>query len=165
MTLEVEFTGFERAMKLLDKASLEKMAGEVLKALAEEIKVLAIPYPVEGPWNTPGPYPAKWYQRQFGPRWALKYSDIPGGSNTSEQMQKQWVVEPRGKAWVVANRASYAAYVMGEEQRSFHADHGWLKLEKIGKDVIAAKLNKLVSDALDRMIAGGTNAGKPDASK
>lgn len=120
----------------LSGAKLLAAADEVLGTLAREVEIMAAPYPAEGTWNTPGPYPARWYQRHFGPRWALKAGGVHG-KDTSEQMQKRWRTR-RAKLleWAVENSASYAQYVQGEEQAEFHARHGWRKLSTIARETI-----------------------------
>ncbi|NLS80049.1 MAG: hypothetical protein GXY76_22645 [Chloroflexi bacterium] len=150
---EARLDGWEQVGRLLGRDGLERWALAVLKRLAEEIKAQATPYPPEGPWNAPGPYPARWYQRHFGPRWARADGSV-GGSNTSEQLQKQWLVEQRGAAQVVvANRASYAPWVMGEEQAALHAAHGWRKLKDIAAEVMGDRLAAVAREELDKLIA------------
>lgn len=125
---------------------------KVLASVAKEIEIAAAPYPEEGPWNQPGPYPARWYQRHFGSRWALKSGGV-GGRNTSEQMQKRWKTGRAGKlAWHVGNVASYAPYVMGEEQQPYHAAHGWRKLSDIARDVIKDMADDIVRQVADKWL-------------
>ena len=127
-------TGIDEAMQALGLIST--VAGpRALSRFAEEVKLLAIPYPPEGPWNTPGAYPKRWYQRHFGPRWARASSNTPGGVNTSERLQQQWVVNKRGPyTSAVVNRASYAGYVQGDEQTNVHKGHSWKRVDAIANE-------------------------------
>ena len=151
--LTVELEGFAEAMRKLDKATFERVCQGALEKFANEIKLLAIPYPPEGPWNKPGPYPAKWYQRHFGSRWARK-SGSTGGADTSERMQKQWIAEQRNPfEAVVGNRASYSSYVVGEEQTDVHARHGWKKLSDVGK-MNQDKLLRFIAEEIEKAMGG-----------
>lgn len=151
--MEMILLGYEEAMKKLSSESMQGICEQALKRFAEEVKLRAIPYPPEGPWNRPGPYPHRWYQRQFGPRWMNKDGSY-GGRNTSERMQKSWVTEMR--AWneaVVGNMASYADYVQGGQQRDFHQEHGWKKVEDIAAEQ-SDLWTKIFSEELERAIGG-----------
>lgn len=130
----IRIDGLEELEAKLRKMLTPPVYQKALRRLGEEVKLRAIPYPPEGAWNQPGPYPARWYQRHFGPRWARKGGGI-GGRNTSERMQQHWVVSERGQLSVeVGNTASYAPFVMGEEQVEFHRAHGWRKLSEIARE-------------------------------
>jgi len=132
--MEVKLEGLDEAIKKLGKLAGVEVTGVALQRFAQEIKLRAVPYPPEGDWNRPGSYPKRWYQRLFGPRWALAGGGVHG-RNTSERMQQQWVVEPRGAlSYAIGNRASYADFVVGEQQAGFHAAHGWKKLEEVVKE-------------------------------
>lgn len=130
----VTLEGLAEALGKLDRATLGNVTASALKKFANEIKLRAVIYPPEGPWCAPGPYPHRWYQRHFGPRWSRKDGTI-GGRNTSERMQLGWVVEPRSQVEVVVgNRASYSPYVVGAEQTAVHAAHGWKRVDKIAEE-------------------------------
>lgn len=134
--MEIKLEGLDEAIQKLGKIAGAETAGKALHRFAEELKLRVIPYPPEGPWNTPGPYPSRWYQRHFGPRWTVKSGEVHG-RDTSERMQKQWVVEQRGAlAYILGNRASYADLVVGENQLPMHAAHGWKKVEDIAMENI-----------------------------
>jgi len=149
--ITVTVDGFDTLEKVLSPSEFRRMAKIVLLKIAKEVKVQAIPYPSEGPWNQPGPYPARWYQRQFGSRWALKGGGT-GGNSSSERMQKLWVITQKGPWQVsVGNRASYAPYVMGEEQRSYHEAHGWKKLKEIGAEE-SRKGPRIMEEELEKSI-------------
>jgi hypothetical protein len=125
---EVVPEGFDEALAKLGAEKMIQACQASLQRFGEEVKLRALVYPAEGPWCMPGSYPARWYQRGFGPRWARKDGST-GGRDTSERMQQQWAVEQRSPLeTLVGNRASYAPYVQGDEQTGFHAAHGWKKL-------------------------------------
>lgn len=146
----VEVEGWEDVERLLRRKIAPEVFRRALRRLAEEVKLRAIPYPTEGPWNTPGPYPARWYQRHFGPRWARKGGGY-GGRDTSERMLQQWFVAERSATAVeVGNRASYAGYVMGEEQAPFHGAHGWAKLRDIAEDVVGEQAADFLRQEIER---------------
>lgn len=149
--ITIEFVGLTEAMRKLGPETVAKVSRAALLKFANEVKLLATPYPPEGSWNRPGPYPAKWYQRHFGARWALVGGGVHG-SNTSEQMQKNWIAEQRDDfTAAVGNRASYSPYVMGEEQQGYHAAHGWEKLEDIAK-ANQDRLVGFVAEELERVM-------------
>jgi hypothetical protein len=136
LSMTYEIQGLAELQRRFDKAAMQRVAKGILEAVLKELKVLAIPYPEEGDYNRPGPYPKRWYQRKFGPRWARKNSEFSGGRDTSEQLQDSWVTEVKDPfQGVIGNKASYSNYVMGSEQAEFHARHGWKRLDKIAGDL------------------------------
>lgn len=118
----------------------------------------------EGDYNRPGPYPKRWYQREFGPRWARKglmekarwvgEAGSVGGRNTSQELQKSWrtrIVKP-GEAEVftqspkTGSEVSYVEYVHSyENQAVVHAKHGWHTDKQVAEEVEK-------SPALDRAL-------------
>lgn len=126
--MEVRIEGIDELKKRLDPKRFEAASRVAIGKCAEEVKIQARPYPPEGPWNRPGEYPKRWYQRLYGPRWALKGGSI-GGRNTSEKLQQHWYTKTLD-AWraMVWNTASYAPWVKGEDQAASHKQHGWKKL-------------------------------------
>ena len=159
--LSAQLVGFEQLELVL--GGIKDMCIAAMTKLAQEIKIMATPYPAEGPWNTPGAYPARWYQRHFGSRWARVDGSV-GGSDSSQQLQKNWLVEQRGDQVVVGNSAGYAPYVMGAEQRPYHADHGWRKLNDIAIEVIQDRFPGYMADELEKAIAkAGGSSGSADS--
>lgn len=150
--LVVKVEGLEELLKRLDKSRMETVAKRVVSRLAEMIKAEAIPYPPEGPWNRPGGPGSRWYQRHFGPRWMVKSGAIHG-RDTSEQMQKRWLVNVKD-SWraYIGNTAKYSDYVMGTQQAAFHAQHGWRKLEDIARQVVDANMRNVAREEIDREI-------------
>jgi len=97
--------------------------------VAGEVRDRMAVYPPEGPWNKPGPPGSRWYQRHFGPRWRRRDGSI-GGRNTSEKLQKSWLVDisrlPRVVTAEVWTGVSYAPRVQMEgAQAEFHRRRGW----------------------------------------
>jgi len=131
MQIELELKGLEKARRALSGATLAKVTERALQRFADELKMRAVPYPPEGPYNRPGGPGSRWYQRHFGQRWMRQDGTI-GGINTSERMQKQWVVQMRGP-WsaFLRNKASYSSYVMGEDQTRVHKGHGWSRVDEL----------------------------------
>lgn len=151
--MEAILNGYDEAMRKLSGETLKAVCEKALKRFAEELKIRAIPYPPEGPWNTPAPYPARWYQRQFGPRW-MKADGTYGGRNTSERLQKSWVVETRSWAEVVlGNEASYADYVQGSQQQPYHAAHGWKRVDEIAAEQ-AGLWTEIFGEEIERALGG-----------
>ena len=74
-------------------------------------------------------------------------------TNSSERLGTQWYVKKAGLGTEIGNRASYARYVVGEQQASFMAPKGWRKLYEVAmekkdkiKAVYQAWINKLIRD-------------------
>ena len=127
ITIKIE--GLEELHKRLNPTRFAEASKIAIGKAATEVVIAAKPYPTEGPWNQPGPYPKRWYQRMYGARWARKDGSV-GGSQTSEKMQQKWVTQVVDSfTAIVRNLASYAPWVKGKEQAGFHADHGWTKLQ------------------------------------
>ncbi len=149
----VELEGVDEVVRRLEK--IPEATEAVLQRLAELVKLAAIPYPPEGPWNRPGPYPSHWYQRQFGPRWTVKSGEIHG-RDTSQQLQKSWVTGRQGRfEQYVGTRVSYADYVMGERQTGFHQAHGWRRLRDVAYDVVKDNLSEIGREEIERAVEGG----------
>ena len=110
-------------------------------------------YPPETDANKPGPYPKKWYQRHFGPRYTKKDGSI-GGQDTSERLQKAWrtdLVKPAEahvftKSPQTGGEVSYVEHVQSyENQTNVHKEHGWQT-----DRAVAEKVEK--SPALDKVL-------------
>jgi len=151
MELTVKIEGLKQLERKLGRGNLQRAAAAALRRFSEHVKTRAIPYPPEGSYNRPGPYPHRWYQRHFGPRWARIDGSV-GGRNTSERLQQQWLSQSRGRwAAVVRNRASYSGYVMGEEQTHVHAGHGWKRIDEIAQKE-AAVWHRIFEQEIRRVI-------------
>ena len=151
--LRIELNIPDSLKRALDPDNFEKVAEAITDEAVTEIYPLTIAYPAEGSWNTPGPYPKRWYQRKKGPRWA-RVGGTVGGRNTSEQMQEQWhTVRPAFNEVNIYNTASYSKYVIGDEQASFHKDHGWLKVSDIAEKYLP-RLRDVADRVLRRLFNG-----------
>ena len=116
-------------------------------------------YPPETEGNRPGPYPKRWYQRQFGSRYAKKGGGAPGGQNTSERLQKSWrtdIIKPLEahvftKSPQTGGEVSYVDLVQSEEnQAAVHKEHGWQTDEAVARDVEgSAALDKVIGAAIE----------------
>ena len=120
----------------------------------ERVAILLLPvvttYPAEGDYNLPGPYPKKWYQRLFGPRWALKGGGVHG-RNTSQQLQKSWQQEARKDELRTWSEVSYAPYVIGLDQAHWHEEHGWRSVESIGEE-FSGITQEIFMEEIDKII-------------
>ena len=157
-------------MIVIDDRELRALAREFAMLNMESVIERVIPvaglmvqsrmaaYPPETEGNRPGPYPKAWYQRQFGPRWALKGGGT-GGANTSEWLQKAWrtdrlsklmaevsTVSPKG-----GGEVSYIEYVQSEEhQTNVHREHGWQTDAQVADEVEkSVELDRALSAAVD----------------
>ena len=114
--------------------------------------------PTETDANRPGPYPKKWYQRGFGPRYAKKSGGF-GGQNTSERLQFSWrtdIIKPLEahvftKSTETGAEVSYVEVVQSEEsQTATHKEHGWQTDQMVAEDVEgSAALDKAIGAAIE----------------
>ena len=114
--------------------------------------------PTETEANRPGPYPKRWYQRNWGPRYAKK-SGGTGGQNTSERLQFAWrtqIIKPLEahvftKSPQTGGEVSYVEYVQSQEsQTAVHKEHGWQTDEMVARDVEgSAALDKVIGAAIE----------------
>jgi hypothetical protein len=109
-------------------------------ATAKELEAEARPYP--GPSSSP----VTWQSRQqqaayFAMRRAqgLTPNYTRQSDAMSERLIESWVVEPYGVASaVLKNSATYAPYVIGDEQYEQHRLTGWRKLGDVAKEFFAS---------------------------
>jgi hypothetical protein len=124
-TLTVKIEGLDRLSHGLKRMQIKRILARVIREAAKDIKALMAAYPPEGPWNRPGPYPKRWYQRHKGPRWARKEGGF-GGRDTSEKLQKSWRHQSRGLYAKIYTNVTYAPFVVSKEKQAwFHKRHGW----------------------------------------
>jgi hypothetical protein len=100
----------------------------VVQAGAQNIKAYISKYPPATMANAQQPYPGRWYQRGFGPRWSLVGGGV-SGRKTSETLNRRWSVKKTqaGFGAIIGNNASYAKYVHSDEdQARFHSLRGWI---------------------------------------
>ncbi len=157
MSDNVELRGFEEVQAMIGRLTNLKPAVNALHAGAVHVKGKIAQYPPSSPANSPGPYPKRWYQRGYGPRWARKRRTGVGGRRTSETLGRRWTVEARdgGLTQVVGNNASYAPYVHGDEdQAGFHAARGWKTVGQVAEEE-SETVVQFVADEIEKAIAGG----------
>lgn len=130
--------------------ALEIAIRATIPRVAVEFKPLIAAYPEEGPYNQPGPYPHRWYQRNKGPRWARKDGTI-GGRNTSEQLQYSWKQETGDDQIRTWTEVGYAPYVVGNQITDYHEAHGWKRIEDIANDYADRALEILLEE-IDKVL-------------
>ena len=138
MRFGIDLKGEEKTILKLQKLANGITGKDVLQAIAEDIKEVADKYPPESSANMPG-RAGGWYERGYGPRW----SGGSGGRRTSEVLGKQWVAKARDNLAIIANRASYAIFVQGDKQASFHEKRGWKKLEDVAEEHLPEATRKI----------------------
>jgi len=150
----IRVEGIPLAFRGLNPVQIALAASTMVAVNAVAARIRIATYPPETEANIPKPYPGRWYQRLWGPRWALKDGGI-GGANTSEQLQYSWnrfVINPLEQH--VISHVSYASLVQGaDDQMDVHKRHGWHTEEQVVDEVnsdkavdaaIMAALNKIL---------------------
>jgi len=91
----------------------------------------------------------RWYQRDYGPRWARKDGSV-GGSPTSEHLQYRWKVASKGWGAIVGSPVSYSPAVQShEEQASFHKARGWVTdKQAVDRLLASGKVDRAVKAAV-----------------
>ena len=126
MDANIKITGLKEIQRKLDKISRFAFIGKAVRLGAETIIDEAGQYPPQQATAS-----SRWYKRGYGDRWAS------GGRRTSENLGKRWYTKMKGTTSVIiGNMASYAVYVHGRLQASFHGRAGWKKLEDVAKKVM-----------------------------
>jgi len=136
-----------------------RISGSIVKlvaTIADEIRRRMAGYPPETRANQPGPFPTRWYQRHFGPRWARADGSI-GGLNTSQDLQNSWkniVSGPLERT--VWSSADYAPFVQSAElQSSVMRDIGWHTDEQVVDEVMSdSRIKKQIGRTLDKALEG-----------
>ena len=131
-TITVRLDGLDALTRLVH-ADLQTAAGNAAFAVGTQLQANISPYPPSTSANAPRAWQSKgrnsWYERGFGPRWARKDGSI-GGRKLSQTLNRRWSIQRNGNQTVVANIATYGAYVHrgGTEQphqAGFHTARGW----------------------------------------
>lgn len=148
---------FEEIMTKLKKIIDDPRARRrVLIRAVLELKDLAAGYPVAGPWNsdpgTKGNH--RWYQRGVGSRYLRKDGTF-GGTNNSQQLQKNWFTEVQRKDDFSASAftpVTYAPFLLDPDQRvSWAGIHGWQTLDDIERDY-TPRFEQLILKEIDEQI-------------
>lgn len=145
----------------LDRLYAKFRTIEGLRPLVDEIQACGIylkgkiaQYPRATFANAPGEYPSRWYQRGYGPKWALKSGGVHG-IKTSETLGRRWTKDSRdnGLTAVIGNNTSYGPYVQSEEDQTiFHGVYGWQTDEDIVKqerNYVVGRLRKRIEKMLE----------------
>ena len=142
-----------------DKLDMGAVIERVVPLAGKMVQTKMAVYPPETDANRPGPYPARWYQRHFGPRYARKSGGI-GGQNTSERLQKAWrtdIIKPTEahvftKSTETGAEVSYVEHVQSyESQTATHKAHGWQTDQAVAEDVEKSPaLDKVLGAEIER---------------
>lgn len=91
--------------------------------------------------------------------WALRKGLIVipyfrGQNPRSERLGSRWTVRSGTNRVIVANNASYAGLVQGDEQTHYHKETGW----RTGRDVVTRDRDEIVKEISDAYAIGIKNA-------
>jgi hypothetical protein len=143
----IEVKGLKELQAAMDKfpqksASYMSQAGQqAFERVIKDTKGLE-PYPDETAANMP---PEPYYIRGRGTQ------TKSGNRGNSRKMNTQWYAKREGYATRIGNSASYAQYVIGDNQAHFMAPKGWLKLVDVAKDKIK-DIVKVYEDWTDKLL-------------
>ena len=104
------------------------------------IKSVMDVYPPSTDANVPGPYPKRWYERGYGPKWALKAGGVHG-RKASETLGRRWTIVAynNGLSCRVGNNATYARPVHDKDRSpSIFARRGWRLIQDVAQDEAGA---------------------------
>lgn len=142
-TAYVKVVGLEEALRGLNPTQMAIAIDKAVEITAQEVEKRMATYPPEHAGNMPGPYPKRWYERLFGPRWANKDGSI-GGINSSEELKHSWRERLTGKftrtvdtlSPKTGRAVSYGGYVHDADvQLGVHGRHGWPTAQRVADDV------------------------------
>ena len=118
----------------------QKAAQVASIATAKELEAEARPYP--GPANSPVIWASEKQRKYyFAMRRAqgLPLAYTRQSDSMSERLLESWAVEPYGTTGaLLKNSATYAPYVIGEDQQPQHAMTGWRKLTDVAIEFFAS---------------------------
>ena len=127
--IQIEVKGLDRILKALDRfpGQIGKYIGQAGQEASDRVIL-----PTQGLKKYPPPTaanapPVPYYVRGKG----TQYASYNRGN--SERLGTQFYTQP-GLQTKIGNRASYAKYVVGENQASFMAPKGWRKLFDVAKE-------------------------------
>ncbi len=147
--IKVEITGLKEL-----EAAIQKFPRESQKYLSAAGKEAAskVILPTEGlkkypPSTAANAPPTPYYIRGRGTQYASR------NNMSSERLGTQFYVKSANYQTEIGNRASYAKYVVGEEQAHWMGPIGWRKLKDVAEEkmtnivkVFDAWVNKLLKD-------------------
>jgi len=159
-TMHIE--GLATALRGLDSVGMRRICSVAVDVVSHDAKIRMASYPPETEANQPKPYPGRWYQRLWGPRWRTA-SGALSGKNTSERLQYSWrqsVLSPLSQVVDTLSPrtgrpVSYAPWVVGEDtQTEAHRQHGWQTTETVAHDMEQdSALEARIMAAIDRLLA------------
>jgi hypothetical protein len=150
-SVSLQIEGLERV-----QAGLERFPDQIAKYLsyagqeaAKDVIFPAMKYPPETGANAePTPYYIRGRGQQIGGTRVAQYNNL-----ASEKLGTQWYAKRSGYGTEVGNRASYAPFVVGEEQTDAMAAIGWPKFVDVVQEyldqiteVYQAWVDKLLND-------------------
>jgi hypothetical protein len=149
--LELKFGNLDPAIKVAVKAGALHIKGKVAV------------YPAATAGNQPRAYTTggqnTWYERGYGPKWALKGGGWHGRKR-SETLGRKWTIKLTngGLVGIIGNNVSYGPYVQqgGDEdphQTKVHAAHGWKTTGQVA-DEEADTVRDLFKRCIDKALEG-----------
>jgi hypothetical protein len=99
-------------------------------------------YPPKTAANAP---PTPYYIRGRGTQYKSKNTD------SSESLGTQFYTESHEYYTTIGNQASYAKYVVGEQQAHFMAPKGWRKLKEVAEEKIT-DITKVYQACVDKLL-------------
>jgi len=152
MRIHAHIEGVEELANIAPR--IPKSLVDLVKYVSKQVRIRMAAYPPETGANQPGPYPTRWYQRHFGPRWG-NLDGSTGGSNTSQMLQKSWKDVVSGPLErTVWTPVDYAPFVQSAEmQTSVMRDIGWHTDEQIVDEVMRdPRTQRRTNDAIDKAL-------------
>lgn len=141
--------------QLLDPVTWQRAAQAASIATAKELEAEARPYP--GPANSPVEWASEKQRRfYFAMRreQGLPYGYTRQSDGMSERIMESWAIEPYGETGaLLKNSATYAPYVIGEDQQPQHALTGWRKLADVANEFFSSgKANAIFEKVFTQVI-------------
>jgi len=136
--IKIEVIGIEKIQAALNKfpRAIAKYLGQAGDEAAKKV-VLKTPGLKDYPPATAAnrlPYP--YYERGKG-----TWTSAAHNTYTSERLGTQWYVKKEGMGTAIGNRASYAHWVVGDDQPVHMKQKGWRKL----LDVVTEKMSAITA--------------------
>lgn len=146
--------GFKEAIAKLNSLQQLRALRPSVKAATYYLKGQMMVYPPETDANKPGSYPKRWYQRGYGPKWALKGGGVHG-RKTSQNLMQSWGIKMQhaGLTGVIGTNVKYARYVQdADKQASFHRANKWRTVQSVAAEFGPLAL-RYIAQAIERILA------------
>jgi hypothetical protein len=131
--IEINPADLQRLKRSLEELERPDLLEPELKLMGQDVMRITKKYPPALPRPAFGP----WYERG----WGWTYSGVRG-PETSERLGDKWYSHAFPSYVEVGNRASYAGWVHGPDQRPVHKAHNWRKLEDVAWRAMPALINR-----------------------